>query len=746
MIRRNTSRAAIAVAITAVGVSVSPCAAQSPAHGFGAYPSQGQYVSSQGQYAPAQGQHAPAQDQYTPPQGQYAQQGQAYPSQGQYAAQGAYPAQSQPAPQGQYAPQQSQLSQQVPYAPQGAYQQQAGGYARPNSAPQQQAYAAQPPMNQQPAAVQPGATQQANRFAAPQGPASQGPASQGHAPQGYGQPNYAPQAYGSQGYAPQGYGQAAAPVRVAQTPTPGELPAPPAAEEAPEIQPSTGYTPPAANYHAAPPVQAAPTQQYGASSVASYSPARGPGDCNGPGCTQGPASANQWESYAGGGCATGDCATGGYGCDTGCYDGSCGYQSCDLGVGADCGPSRQWFFGLYGITLERLDVDRYPVAFAVDDYTGLGANYFPQATDTHLYSDQADTGMQWGAETRFGFTFGSACDPCGGVVYQPFAFEVGYWAIAEETDDAALTDTTAEGAGNNYRIRNYINYGGIEYDDGGGARDYNDYVGYGMPLTEDDVQTVGVRVRESFSAQNLELNFWRFGCPAPCGGLGGGLSGCGVGSCGVGGGCDTGCDTGCYQSCPTDCCETECCPKQFFISGLAGVRYLQLDNNLQYDYQYVYDASGEAYTGFPAGDPQVLSHIIDTENQLVGFQLGSSMNWVVGCKLNLFADTNFGVYNNRISYHQWLPNATYETGGGAVRVDVSDDQLAFVGEARLGAGYQVGCNCRLTSAFRLIAVSGVAMAAEQVKSGAYNAEYLSQLDTTESLVLYGYQTGVEWKY
>jgi hypothetical protein len=460
---------------------------------------------------------------------------------------------------------------------------------------------------------------------------------------------------------------------------------------------------------------------------------------------------------AGGGCATGDCNQGasweGYTGES-CGVGAPCAPACDV---APCAPKRQWFVGLYGISLNRVDCGGDPVAYYLADASGVGSNYYPQPYDAYLNTNNADVGTQFGGEVRLGSTLGQA--NCDGVY--PYAWEVGYWGIAEDDDQSVRTITTPFGPGMSQRIRGMINYAGLEYDrDGAGstysARDLNEYVGYGMPYdytNQGDIRVTGVRVRESFSAQNLELNFWRFGTPcysgggAGFGGFGGGLGG---GACGSGG-CDSGCG-------PATCAPCRP-PRRFFLNGLCGVRYLRLDNDWQSATQFtVVDGSGTPnpgepphYTSFPIDDNNVIFHDITTDNQLVGFQLGSSMNWLVGCRWGIFADTNFGIYGNQYDVRQSIYGGgdgvvQYENGGGTINRHTSETDIAFLGEARVGAGYQLTCNCRLTAAYRVIGVSGVALADSQIAPNFSNGALIGYADNCDSLILHGAQLGAEWKY
>lgn len=644
---------------------------------------------------------------------------------------------------------------------------QQGGYAYNPYAPQQgqpqQAYA---PQGQY-------APQQVAPPAAPAQPA----------PAAYGQQAYpAAPGYAAQGYAPQAGSYPGIVAPAAAGPYARTAQAPGAAQSLPTPTESLGQAP---AQQSAPSTMSGPMNaqhSYPASNqpatsapaMAAYATAQANGaSCN---CNQSAPVAN-WQGYmpaSTGGCATGDCAsTGAYGCSDNYYaSGSCAtngyYASADC---AGTGRQRQWFVGLYGLYMGR---DRPGTVTSTVLVDGAPAgNYYPQpGTDVFFANTEADVGFTGGAEIRFGSTFGCATDPCGCATYQPFAWELGYWALSEDSSFGEITDTF----GGTTRMYGMINYAGLEYDrDGGGGaygyRPVNDYYDYQVPIdstSTNDIRVLAVRVTQTFEVQNLELNFWRFGAPAAgvatnaCGGAGfggGGFGGgqCGAAQCGAG---SYGCNAAAYDACGCNSytCAAPARRTRFSMSGLAGVRYLKMDETFRNAVFFTLDdgtgtvVGGEpgAYPGSMPADDNVLFHDIEVTNDLLGFQLGCNMNCQVACKWALFCDTNFGIYGNDIDAYQRV----FSPGGGVVRfvgsggdaaVRSSKTDVAFLGEARCGVGYQISPRCRLTSAYRAIAISGVALAPSQIQTPVNEAAF-GRIKSNDSIVIHGFQGGVEFKY
>ncbi|MGI9457092.1 MAG: BBP7 family outer membrane beta-barrel protein [Aeoliella sp.] len=563
------------------------------------------------------------------------------------------------------------------------------------------------------------------------------------APTGQGNYVQSPQAYQAlSGYAPQAYTQqpryAAVPHAAAQQGLPNyasypavnyRAPAPQARyamqdNDAPTHVPQPESVPkPAANGHATP-----------------VAPANGGNYATGDyGCDTGVPGANNWNGYVQTPAAAAGCNTGGYGaygCDTGTCDyGTFGGGAIGNGLLGGRQSNRQWFFGVYGLYMSRDNPGYEKIAVLVDSPAAYP--YYPTQAETFLSTSDLDTDFQWGAEIRFGSTFGRAggrnscdqgygCDTgcntqCGP---QPYAWEVVYWGLSEDDQWAVRTDALAD----TDRIYGSMNFAGIEYDrDGAGGtyvyRPLNDYFDYQMPIDDPAldptaIRVVGVRVRNNFKAQNLELNFIRFP-----------LAGC--------------------QPCDP------CGAPRFTVNGVCGVRYMKLDEDLQIAAQFsdpTVVGDPIDYTGsFPSGDDTNLFYDISTDNEMVGFQFGSNMNWLIGCKWSAFCDTQLGIFGNKISNsHRFWSGAGGEARfvgtGDSANVRSSKTDVSFLGEVRAGMGYQVGCNCRWTTAYRVMAISGVALSGEQLKNDYANSEYVGIIDSNDSIVLHGVQTGLEWKY
>jgi hypothetical protein len=417
------------------------------------------------------------------------------------------------------------------------------------------------------------------------------------------------------------------------------------------------------------------------------------------------------------------------------YGNGVGYNTFDQGCGVGnygCRKGcRRWFGGVYGLMMER-DSRNYniPLAFATTSATP----YYPTAPEIAMTSSDASTEFQAGMEIRIGATLtGHLAQSCGigsrGVGYNTFAgggcssaccgptlaWEAVYWGLTDEPNTQTIYDVTGDAT----RTYSMMDFAGWEYDPGTGYRPVNDYYDYGSP-TEDhtapyDIEVRSFTVRRNFSTQNLELNLLRLPI----------LNGCSSGCC------DTGCDTGCCGA------GSRGCGPRYEMTTLCGARFMRFDDDFMF---------GSNYERMDSNVLGSLAFNSELENQLYGLQIGSKAacrfgrcgRWGVHC------DTSVGVFGNSISSHQWMTGARYAGGANEdFDVSTSKDEISFLGEMRVGASYQYSCNWRLYGGWRVIGISGVATATDQITSTPATTGWI---DSSGSLILHGLQAGVSCSY
>jgi hypothetical protein len=630
----------------------------------------------------------------------------------------------QPALQQQaYAPPAQQTYAQPTYAQQAAQPAQQA-YSQPAQPQQGYPQAAQRPVAQ-PAVSQPAyVTQQPAQQYAPATVYSQYAPAQGYNPARPGVasmtypaagPTAAPaQAYpqqAQQAQQPQQYGSPYTPPRVAMA---YQTPAPAGAESLPLTAPAAETVPPGAiqNGNGAYPPQPMPSSEY---APAQGYPAQGHAAANGaaPGadynCQPG-----GYESYPADGAAAayGSCNTySTYGCD------EPGMMSRVLGKHG----GGYWFGGVYGLVMDRDSSNKYPLTFAA---SGMAPGDYPMPDDVVMTSRDVDSDFQGGMEFRLGRTFGSNVDPCGGCSCGPkWGLEGVYWTLFDN-------DEYSQYVFGGDRVYSMMPMRGLWYDPGAGNMPVNEFWDYAPPVEAGSIIVTMTKARSSFEVQNFELNLLRLGV---CGNACGGPAMCNVG-------CDTGsCDSGSCDTCATG---YACAPaSRFSCTGVCGFRYLDFDESFMYGVNYY--NTGNAASGY-------LDYWANTENKLIGAQLGCNGMYRIGCKWGLHMNTLVGVYGNDIDVEQYFYSSggqvTY-TNGDNFDVNASKTDVAMLGEVRVGASYQATCRCRVYGGWRAMGISGLALAADQTPNAFLSSAQMSNyVNSNGSMILHGLQTGVEWNY
>ena len=317
------------------------------------------------------------------------------------------------------------------------------------------------------------------------------------------------------------------------------------------------------------------------------------------------------------------------------------------------------------------------------------------ATARLLTTHDADMDWAGGAEVRFGRTI------CGGA----YAWEVVYWGLYPDGDGSE-----ANVLWNDPRITNQL-----------GTHLSLDNLDRGDGLGSVDTLVTGAErhmVRRDFEFHNVEINFINLGtCGCAC-----------YGSCG---GCDSGCG----------------CGPRYNLSTSAGVRFMKLDESMQF-------ASDAVDTSFGTDLANENYYDVETQNFLVGVQLGSRGDVQWTDSFSTFAGINFGLYGNHIRQEQRVYNglgqvASVNNGiydGTAYDIVESKADVAFLGEARIGVAYQLSNSWQLTAGYRAVARTGVALATEQIPVNFHDMDEARRINSNGSMILHGAFFGAEAKF
>ena len=172
----------------------------------------------------------------------------------------------------------------------------------------------------------------------------------------------------------------------------------------------------------------------------------------------------------------------------------------------------------------------------------------------------------------------------------------------------------------------------------------------------------------------------------------------------------------------------------FELSG--GLRLFQFDESLRVV------GSG------PVGTTE---YRLDADNFLVGAQLGARNEVCLSQRLRLSTGINVGLFNNRSETRQRVfdengTNAIVNGGPASGRdFDYSDtkDDVAIMGEFRVGLIMQITDRIRANAGYRALGVGGVALAEDQIPLNALDPGLLERSQTNGTLLLHGFYFGGE---
>jgi hypothetical protein len=299
--------------------------------------------------------------------------------------------------------------------------------------------------------------------------------------------------------------------------------------------------------------------------------------------------------------------------------------------------------------------------------------------------------------------------------------QLNYWGLYPDRWEFDLIDPAYAGT-----IFSVYDFGSLSVDPPGGTTSVNSYY--------DNAQRH--LVQRTWEVHNMELNL-----------IGGSLLGDGMAGWGVGGGyygggaCGMGgCGTG---GCGSSCVPTACCGPRLNMGWLFGVRFMYFGDSLS----FATDVTNHQFDF----DNDELYYDVDVDNHLIGLQLGFGSDWAITNKLHLRAGTKFGVYGNHINHVSQIygPMGYAYVNGGPndgmeYNVGSSETAVSFLGELDLGVAYQISRRVSLGVGYRIVAVSGVAVADGQIPRIFDGIQDVEDIDAKDDLVLHGGYASLEF--
>ena len=193
--------------------------------------------------------------------------------------------------------------------------------------------------------------------------------------------------------------------------------------------------------------------------------------------------------------------------------------------------------------------------------------------------------------------------------------------------------------------------------------------------------------------------------------------------------------------CGRGCCCDPCHRSKLGFGWLAGFRYI----NFTEDWLLTADTSEAVFDD----DATELGYEVDLDNNLFGFQMGLGLDYCLTPRFQAYAVAKFGVYGNAINHRQQisgvLGSATLNSGpqaGSDYVLDDSDFDLALAGQLDLGGRYAISRRWSVDFGYRLVGLSGVATAENNVAQASLQSLAGNpSTDTSGSLILHGAYVG-----
>lgn len=271
------------------------------------------------------------------------------------------------------------------------------------------------------------------------------------------------------------------------------------------------------------------------------------------------------------------------------------------------------------------------------------------------------------------------------------AIEAVYWGLApaSQTTQTVSADVLGD-------LNAILNWSSLDY--AGSSADIYVNVAPG----DDGIH----QLTRDYAFHNLELNLWQF-----CG----------------------------------SCATAKCSCSRLRSNWLAGVRYFRFDENLLF--------AADANDQFITYENDEIFYNIEIENHLIGFQIGNEAQYCVTDRLTADMGVKLGIYGNQINHVSEIGGnlgvATINNGpflGEAFYVNSSKNDVAFLGELNLGLRYCFNPCWTGTLGYRALAVTGVAMPADQIYPDLRGINDVENIDSSRALILHGGYAGIEYNW
>lgn len=185
---------------------------------------------------------------------------------------------------------------------------------------------------------------------------------------------------------------------------------------------------------------------------------------------------------------------------------------------------------------------------------------------------------------------------------------------------------------------------------------------------------------------------------------------------------------------------------RFGLGWMAGLRYID------YSEGFLFSADNDDTTF--SNDADEAHYQVNLDNDLIGFQIGSAANFWVTQRFSTYVTGRVGIYNNHVRQFQQIYGTagpvTINNGpntGEIFSVTSAKDELAVVGQLDFGVRWNISQCWSLDAGYRVMGLSGVAIAEDNVQRGNFqNLEGIADIQTQGTVLLHGGYAGVTFAW
>lgn len=173
------------------------------------------------------------------------------------------------------------------------------------------------------------------------------------------------------------------------------------------------------------------------------------------------------------------------------------------------------------------------------------------------------------------------------------------------------------------------------------------------------------------------------------------------------------------------------------VNFLAGVRYFRFRD------QFIFGAVREGFQFGSDGGVNEAYLDVALNNSMIGGQLGALANWFITPRWGIFCFPRAGVFVNEMTQHFQVYR-----GDGLRSIDIGTHKTvgSILAQIDIGVNYFFTPNWSVYLGYRVMGVSGVGLADQQIPPFLIDTPEIEAIDSNSNLILQGITAGLLWRF